>query len=56
MLSKFCIRHGDANITAAKSLDLSYQVDEFKALCTQWKRYQEELHPFVSIGVQHVRK
>ncbi|KAG6005508.1 hypothetical protein E4U21_007902 [Claviceps maximensis] len=39
----------------AKSLDLSYQVDEFKALCTQWKKYEEELKPLVSIGVQHVR-
>lgn len=39
----------------AKSLDLSYQVDEFKALCTQWQKYQEELKPLVSIGVQHVR-
>ncbi|GAB0136329.1 hypothetical protein EsDP_00004633 [Epichloe bromicola] len=37
------------------SLDLSYQVDEFKALCTQWQKYQEELKPLVSIGVQHVR-
>ncbi|KAK2612957.1 polynucleotide adenylyltransferase [Conoideocrella luteorostrata] len=39
----------------AKSLDLSYQVDEFKALCTQWQKYQDELKPLVSIGVQHVR-
>ncbi|KAG5928931.1 hypothetical protein E4U42_007636 [Claviceps africana] len=42
-------------IDGAKSLDLSYQVDEFKALCTQWQKYQEELKPLVSIGVQHVR-
>ncbi|KHO00872.1 Poly(A) polymerase [Metarhizium album ARSEF 1941] len=40
---------------AAKSLDLSYQVDEFKVLCTQWQKYQDELKPLVSIGVQHVR-
>ncbi|GFP60505.1 poly(A) polymerase pla1 [Trichoderma asperellum] len=40
----------------AKSLDLSYQVDEFKVLCTSWKKYQEELQPSVSLGVQHVRK
>ncbi|KAF7538319.1 hypothetical protein G7Z17_g12669 [Cylindrodendrum hubeiense] len=39
----------------AKSLDLSYQVDEFKTLCTQWQKYQDELKEFVSIGVQHVR-
>ncbi|KAG5948087.1 hypothetical protein E4U59_004562 [Claviceps monticola] len=40
---------------AAKSLDLSYQVDEFKALCIQWKKYEDELKPLVSLGVQHVR-
>ncbi|EFY87502.1 Poly(A) polymerase [Metarhizium acridum CQMa 102] len=40
---------------AAKSLDLSYQVNEFKVLCTQWQKYQDELKPLVSIGVQHVR-
>ncbi|RDA87496.1 hypothetical protein CP532_1624 [Ophiocordyceps camponoti-leonardi (nom. inval.)] len=42
-------------VEKAKSLDLSFQVDEFKALCTQWKKFQEELHTLVSIGVQHVR-
>ncbi|KJZ76069.1 hypothetical protein HIM_04525 [Hirsutella minnesotensis 3608] len=42
-------------VDKAKSLDLSYQVDEFKALCTQWKKYTDELSPLVSIGVQHVR-
>ncbi|PHH73921.1 hypothetical protein CDD82_5194 [Ophiocordyceps australis] len=39
----------------AKALDLSYQVDEFKSLCTQWKKYQDDLEPLVSIGIQHVR-
>ncbi|UNI19690.1 Polynucleotide adenylyltransferase [Purpureocillium takamizusanense] len=39
----------------AKALDLSYQVDEFKALCTHWKKYEDELKSLVSIGVQHVR-
>ncbi|PON21222.1 Poly(A) polymerase pla1 [Trichoderma gamsii] len=39
----------------AKSLDLSYQVDEFKVLCTSWKKYEDELRPLVSLGVQHVR-
>ncbi|KND92645.1 Poly(A) polymerase pla1 [Tolypocladium ophioglossoides CBS 100239] len=39
----------------AKSLDLSYQVDEFKTLCTQWNKYKDELQPLVSIGIQHVR-
>ncbi|KEY64317.1 hypothetical protein S7711_06361 [Stachybotrys chartarum IBT 7711] len=39
----------------AKSLDLSYQVNEFKTLCFQWKKYTDELHPHVSLGVRHVR-
>jgi poly(A) polymerase len=40
----------------AKSLDLSYQVDEFKALCTSWQKYQDDLKDVASIGVQHCRK
>ncbi|ODA80485.1 hypothetical protein RJ55_03443 [Drechmeria coniospora] len=39
----------------AKALDLSYQVDEFKALCMAWTKYKDELEPLVSIGVQHAR-
>ncbi|KAM0336473.1 hypothetical protein ACHAPQ_004106 [Fusarium lateritium] len=39
----------------AKSLDLSYQVDEFKELCTSWQKYKDDLKDIVSIGVQHVR-
>ncbi|KAI5460068.1 Poly(A) polymerase central domain-containing protein [Mariannaea sp. PMI_226] len=39
----------------AKSLDLSYEVDEFKSLCTQWQKYKDDLKDSVSIGVQHVR-
>lgn len=46
----------DADCAGAKSLDLSYQVDEFKVLCTSWKKYEDELRPLVSLGVQHVRK
>ena len=46
----------DADLAGAKSLDLSYQVDEFKVLCTQWKKYQDDLEHLVSLGVQHVRK
>lgn len=37
------------------SLDLSYQVEDFKSLCQTWPKYKEELEPLVSIGVQHVR-
>ncbi|KAM5345559.1 hypothetical protein ACJ41O_011420 [Fusarium nematophilum] len=39
----------------AKSLDLSYQVEEFKELCTSWQKYKDDLKDIVSIGVQHVR-
>lgn len=40
----------------ARSLDLSFQVDEFKSLCTQWQKYQDELKPLVSLGIHHVKK
>ncbi|KOS19254.1 Poly(A) polymerase pla1 [Escovopsis weberi] len=40
----------------AKSLDLSYQVDEFKVLCTSWQKYKDDLESLVTLGVQHVRK
>ncbi|TDZ28612.1 Poly(A) polymerase pla1 [Colletotrichum trifolii] len=36
----------------AKSLDLSYQVDNFKSLCTSWDKYEADLN---SLTVQHVR-
>jgi poly(A) polymerase len=39
----------------AKSLDLSYQVNEFKTLCFGWKKFQDELQPYASLGVRHVR-
>ncbi|KAF5019774.1 hypothetical protein F66182_8211 [Fusarium sp. NRRL 66182] len=41
--------------SGAKSLDLSYQVEEFKELCTSWQKYKDDLKDVVSIGVQHVR-
>ncbi|RBR11862.1 uncharacterized protein FIESC28_08809 [Fusarium coffeatum] len=41
--------------SGAKSLDLSYQVEEFKELCTSWQKYKDELKDIVSIGIQHVR-
>jgi poly(A) polymerase len=43
-------------IQDAKSLDLSYQVDDFKALCTQWQKYQDELSQVVSLNIGNVRK
>ncbi|CCF47226.1 hypothetical protein CH063_04087 [Colletotrichum higginsianum] len=36
----------------AKSLDLSYQVDNFKSLCTTWEKYDPTLN---CLAVQHVR-
>nr|XP_036577562.1 poly polymerase [Colletotrichum truncatum]KAF6784560.1 poly polymerase [Colletotrichum truncatum] len=42
----------NADLLGAKSLDLSYQVDNFKSLCTAWEKYKPELN---SLTVQHVR-
>ncbi|OHW96392.1 poly polymerase [Colletotrichum incanum] len=36
----------------AKSLDLSYQVENFKSLCTTWEKYEPALN---CLAVQHVR-
>ncbi|EFQ33262.1 uncharacterized protein GLRG_08406 [Colletotrichum graminicola M1.001] len=36
----------------AKSLDLSYQVENFKTLCTTWEKYESTLN---CLAVQHVR-
>jgi len=38
--------------TGAKSLDLSYQVDEFKDLCYGWKECKPEYN---SISITHLR-
>lgn len=46
----------DTDQSDAKSLDLSYQVDDFKALCTSWQKYKDDLADLSSIGVQHVKK
>lgn len=51
-----CLRFPSTDSIGAKSLDLSYQVDEFKELCTSWQKYKDDLKDDVSIGVQHVRK
>ncbi|GKT87989.1 poly(A) polymerase Pla1 [Colletotrichum tofieldiae] len=37
----------------AKSLDLSYQVENFKSLCTTWEKYEPALN---CLAVQHVRR
>jgi len=42
--------------TGAKSLDLSFQVNEFKEMCFAWDKYKEKLAPVASLSVQHVRK
>ncbi|GAP89994.1 putative poly polymerase [Rosellinia necatrix] len=36
----------------AKSLDLSYQVNAFKQMCSEWEKYSAELN---CLSVQHVR-
>lgn len=38
------------------SLDLSYQINDFKSFCFQWPTYQEQLQNMVTVGVQHTRK
>jgi poly(A) polymerase len=37
----------------AKSLDLSWQVEEFKRICTSWDKYNQELN---ALNVMHTRK
>lgn len=44
-----------ANCSGAKSLDLSYQVDNFKQLCTAWDKYKD-LSDLSCLSIQHVRK
>ncbi|CAN8096517.1 unnamed protein product [Discula destructiva] len=39
----------------AKSLDLSYEVKEFKNLCFNWEKYNAELSDSCSLSIQHVR-
>ncbi|PSR78722.1 Poly(A) polymerase central domain-domain-containing protein [Coniella lustricola] len=39
----------------AKSLDLSYEVNEFKNICFAWEKYEKELQDSCAVGVQHVR-
>lgn len=42
--------------TGAKSLDLSYEVNEFKSICFAWDKYDKELQHTCAVSVQHVRK
>lgn len=42
--------------TGARSLDLSYEVNEFKNICFSWEKYEKELQESCAISVQHVRK
>ncbi|CAK7215402.1 polynucleotide adenylyltransferase, partial [Sporothrix curviconia] len=42
-------------VEGAKSLDLSYQVDEFKELCFAWDKYKETLSKTCTLSIQHVR-
>ena len=41
------------NLSGPKSLDLSYQVDEFKNLCTKWDKFDDKLN---ALSVQHVSR
>jgi poly(A) polymerase Pap1 len=49
----FCLVAVRANLAGAKSLDLSYQVNEYKDMCHNWDKYNAELN---FLSVQHVRK
>lgn len=40
----------------AKQLDLSYEVNDFKNLCFNWDKYNEELSDSCAVSIQHVRK
>lgn len=42
--------------TGAKSLDLSYEVNEFKKLCHNWDKYVDGLNETCALSIQHVRK
>ncbi|KAJ4419333.1 polynucleotide adenylyltransferase [Gnomoniopsis sp. IMI 355080] len=39
----------------AKQLDLSYEVNDFKNLCFNWDKYNEELSDSCAVSIQHVR-
>lgn len=47
---------GTTDIIGAKSLDLSYEVNEFKTLCFNWETYKNDLNTTCSVSIQHVRK
>lgn len=40
----------------AKSLDLSYEVGDFKQLCYNWEKYVDGLNETCALSIQHVRK
>ncbi|OAA65929.1 pap-like poly(A) polymerase [Niveomyces insectorum RCEF 264] len=42
-------------VEGARSLDLSFQVDEFKELCFNWDKYKEKLVDVCTLSIQHVR-
>lgn len=41
---------------AAKSLDLSFQVNDFKALCHSWEKYKDELSNRCYVNIKDLRK
>lgn len=51
-----CLNARAIDQTGARSLDLSYEVNEFKNICFSWEKYEKELQDTCAISVQHVRK
>lgn len=43
------------NMIDAKSLDLTWQVEEFKNRCTEWDLYKKELKDISSLNVCHTK-
>lgn len=50
-----CLNTRRIDKTGAKSLDLSYEVNEFKAKLYDWDKWESELQHCCGISVQHVR-
>lgn len=53
--TRMCLNTRRIDKTGAKSLDLSYEVNEFKAKLYDWDKWESELQHCCGISVQHVR-
>jgi poly(A) polymerase Pap1 len=40
-------------IAGAKNLDISWPIQDFRRLCTEWEAYDKDVH---SIQIKHVRE